>query len=160
MTEPDQADQSGQAEEHKPGLVRWLGYSGLLPFIIAAVLSLFGIAGALAFFLAYSAMILAFMAGASWGVGQGHHQRMGYWLPGVSIAVFLWGLAAWVLVAIIGSEFTLIALVAGYLVLYLMELQPLFREVYSPVYRRLRRHLTLVVVVVHLLLIGVAEISQ
>ena len=95
-------------------LVEILGYAGLIPFIGAALVIPLGVTEALPFFMAYSAMILAFMAGACWGVVQGRHDAFGHLAPSVSIAVFLWGLAVWWFNASLGAFISLGGLLAGY----------------------------------------------
>lgn len=52
-------------------LMEWLGYAGLLPFLGSFLASVSGFEAGLSVFLAYSALILSFMAGACWGVVQG-----------------------------------------------------------------------------------------
>lgn len=159
-------------------LTEWFGYTGLIPFFAAAVAVVVGLENSLSWFLAYSALILSFMAGACWGVAQAHFVLLskendiigdadnslapvGSAAPieprpdpislCVSIAVFLFGLALLLLHDWLGPIIALDGLVTGYLVLFVLEMRELFRQTYSAVYRRMRTVLTMVVVILHLL---------
>ena len=142
-------------------LTEWFGYTGLIPFIASGVAVVAGVENSLTLFLVYSAMILSFMAGACWGVAQAYHtlfkndpDTVSDADPvalSVSIAVFLFGLALLVFHQWLGPIIAIDGLVTGYLVLFMLELRELFRQAYSPVYRRMRTILTSVVVVLHLL---------
>ena len=159
-------------------LTEWFGYTGLIPFFAAALAVVMGVEHSLAGFLVYSALILSFMAGACWGVAQAHFVLLSSdndiigdandtLAPvgssasiqpkpdpislSVSIAVFLFGLTLLIFHQWLGPIIALDGLVTGYLVLFVLELRELFRQTYSPAYRRMRTVLTMVVVILHLL---------
>ena len=137
----------------RSSFIELLGYAGLLPFAIALVMSVLGMAEGIRLFDAYSAMILAFMAGSCWGVAQSHHERAGYVSPSVAIVVFLWALAAWWFVAWLGQMTTLVGLLIGYVALFVLEQRELYRHAYSSSYKKLRRNLTLFVSGFHVVMI-------
>lgn len=133
------------------------GYAGLLPFLAMAILALAGFSWGYDGFKVYSIVILAFMAGACWGVEQAHPHRMAKLPLTVSIAVSLVALGAYFLPMV----FALSVLLAGYWVLLWVERDPLFRSVYSVSYRHLRWVLSGVVTLLHLvLLVPLLSISQ
>lgn len=137
----------------RSSFIELLGYAGLLPFALALVMATLGVLEGVRLFEAYSAMILAFMAGSCWGVAQSHHERAGYVTPAVAIAVFLWALAAWWFIGWLGQQVALIGLLAGYVALFVLEQRELFRQAYSASYKRLRRNLTLIVSGFHLVML-------
>lgn len=152
-------------------LMEWLGYAGLIPFFGSFISVLVGLESGLPMFLAYSALILSFMAGACWGVVQGAGSRERQKPEGedessgaapvprhpfsllVSIGVFLVGMFAWWYVELMGTVVTLAVLGTGYLSLLLLEQGALYRHSYSSDYKRLRRHLSFTVIALHLALL-------
>lgn len=134
---------------HELPLSNRFGYAGLLPFLAMALLAVLGFSWGYDGFKVYSIVILAFMAGACWGVEQAHPHHMAKLPLTVSIAVSLVALGAYFLPML----FALATLLIGYWVLLWVERDPLFQKVYSTSYRRLRYVLSAVVTVLHLLVL-------
>lgn len=134
---------------HELPLSNRFGYAGLLPFLAMALLAVLGFSWGYDGFKVYSIVILAFVAGACWGVEQAHPHHMAKLPLTVSIAVSLVALGAYFLPML----FALATLLIGYWVLLWVERDPLFQKVYSTSYRRLRYVLSAVVTVLHLLVL-------
>lgn len=129
-------------------MIALLGYAGLLPFILLPLCSLLlpvmPIAQAMLLFQLYSCLILGFMAGAIWPVLYQAAQPTARALWAVSFPVL----------AIIGitliPAYSLPWLALLFLGLRLYEYGSDLNHVYPAHYRRLRNHLTAVVVSCHL----------
>lgn len=126
-----------------------LGYAGLLPFFATLLLYAIGVEQGLDLFVIYSVLILAFMAGACWGVGQVRPERRRTVELVISIGVSLWAL----LMQFLPGMYALIGLLSGYWVLIWLEREPTFRYVYRADYRYLRKVLTTVVSLCHLVML-------
>ncbi|GGW49354.1 DUF3429 domain-containing protein [Alishewanella tabrizica] len=130
-------------------MLHLLGYSGLLPFILLPLCSLIwpllAPAQALLLFQFYSCLILGFMAGVLWPVLYKTSQ------PDVRA---LWAVSFPVL-AIIGiallPAYVLILLAVLFVALRAYEYLSDINALYAKPYQRLRNHLTVVVVLCHLL---------
>lgn len=129
-------------------LIQILGYAGLLPFIGLTFLQLWPqslmVTPPFSVFQSYSQIILAFMAGVLWPVLYSQSARF-FPLWVVSIA-----LTGWFSSTLLPAH-QLLVLATAYTVLRLFELKQGINDSYAPTYRRLRNHLTIVVVVCHLL---------
>ena len=128
-----------------------LGYLGLLPFLLLALLAvvpLFPELDAIAMFQRYSAIILGFMAGVLWPVWS---QRLSVWplaLCAVSLPVLSF------LAGFLPTIATLCAELVLFVALRLGERWFAIDEQYHPAYLQLRQQLTAVVVGCHAVLIG------
>lgn len=94
-------------------IITFLGYAGLIPFVIPAVLVLAGSAHsdiAMTTAETYAFAIICFLTGSWWGVASGSAKRIGIWLSNIVLVIAfllmllapsLWSLAAAVLLAVI-----------------------------------------------------------
>ncbi|MEX1220760.1 MAG: DUF3429 domain-containing protein [Idiomarina sp.] len=144
-------------DEKKNKLTNLLGYLGLLPFLAATVLEVIdadflGKSG-LTYFASYSAIILSFMAGTLWGKVLSANDEGGTAVAFIMSNVF--ALAAWASLLMERSVITLVILVIGYALLWFTEKNPAVGQSnYCPItYGRLRRRLTIIVVVLHLIVL-------
>lgn len=128
-----------------------LGYAGLIPFVGCGLAVYLGIAEASGLFQLYSLVILAFMAGACWGVVQAGSDAPGSSPQVWSIAICLWGLLAYFM----PYALSLVMLLVAFLALLWLERSPLFQGVYSPSYKKLRLILTVVVSLMHMWVISI-----
>lgn len=137
-------------------LQKTLGYLGVLPFLIPAVCALLSIPlfqlDPLEVFIAYSGIILSFLAGTLWGrclgTEQVHAQERGLLLSSNAFA-----LAAWLCLLLSRYPLALLILMLGFIAVLLVELGESI-QMKRP-YRRLRIQLTTVVLLLHgVLLVG------
>lgn len=162
---PDSQDQRMVADPHKtPSIMIVLGYAGLLPFVVTALLMVratwFGDglqSAALGgfyvpyIFIAYSAVILSFMAGTLWSKwATFQNQGLSDLIIVSSNAV---ALISWIALLLIylSSLATLLALgllVSGFLSLLYLER---FSQDMDRHYWQLRVNLTIVVTILHLM---------
>lgn len=140
--------------ESRIGLIRLLGYAGLLPFILALAMQLldrqlFSLQ-AIAVFTTYSAVILSFLAGALWGRGLFMSGEGGARLLLVCsnfVALLAWGS---ILLNVEGPALLLLS--AGFVVVFTIEWSR--REGLANAYFGLRLQLTLIVMALHLLMLS------
>jgi len=133
-------------------LTQKLGYAGLLPFIGFAALGYLEGDWALSSFVVYSALILSFMAGGSWGALQAHLKTPVagiQWKLAAAILIFLWGWGMTYVPVVPG----LAGLLVGFVLLLGLEQTAIFRQHYTVGYRVLRLVLTSVVVACHAVLL-------
>ncbi|TNC92768.1 MAG: hypothetical protein CSH36_02805 [Thalassolituus sp.] len=130
-------------------LTQQLGYAGLLPFFFSLIAEVAGLEGAADIFRSYSVVILAFMAGACWGVGQVRPERRRSVELTLAIAVSLLAMLMYFMPLLIALP----GLLVGYWTLVWLEREPLYRQAYRRDYRQLRWVLTVTVSACHLLLI-------
>jgi len=133
-------------------LTQKLGYAGLLPFIGFAALGYLEGDWALSSFIVYSALILSFMAGGSWGALQAHLKTPVagmQWKLAAAILIFLWGWGMTYVPVVPG----LAGLLVGFVLLLGLEQTAIFRQHYTAGYRVLRLVLTTVVVACHAVLL-------
>ena len=126
-------------------VTEWLGYSGLIPFVGCAIGVSLGIEEAAVVFQLYSIVILAFMAGACWGVIQADSEMPETSSQIWSIAICLWGLLAYFMPYVL----SIIMLFIAFVTLLWLEKSPLFQQAYSTSYKKLRMILTTVVALAH-----------
>lgn len=124
-----------------PPLVLMGGLAGLVPFVGSAIALQAGWSDAWPF-LAYSVIILSFLAGVNWWYGLQQKQ-----MPSVAVGLMLPALA-W-LVLFLSDHLTVLALGVGFLLLWAWEML-IMRRVYTRGYALLRTVLTLGVLVTHL----------
>jgi hypothetical protein len=128
--------------------IQILGYAGLVPFISLTLLQLLPqfltLAVPLSAFLSYSQIILAFMAGVLWPVLY-HQARRFFPLWVVSFALTGW------FSSLLAAQEQLLILAAAFAALRLFEIRNQQQLGYSSSYNSLRNHLTIVVLVCHLL---------
>lgn len=128
--------------------IQLLGYAGLVPFVGLTLLQLWPQFLALSLpysaFLSYSQIILAFMAGVLWPV---LYQQPGRYFP---LWVVSFALIGW-FSSLLAAPDQLLMLAAAFAALRLFEVWHHNLLAYSPEYNRLRNHLTVVVLVCHLL---------
>ena len=104
-----------------PRYAKLLGYSGVLPFAVLAVLHFYGkqqIAdAALRSFIAYGAIILSFLGGIRWGVAS-QSDRFGGAAPVISVLPSLWafGCLLWP-----DPEIALWGLMAGFMLMAIAD---------------------------------------
>lgn len=132
-------------------LIQGLGYAGLVPFIVLPLSQfwpeVFNPETSLGLFQSYSLIILAFMAGVLWPVlYQQPNTLLPVWV--VSLALVGW-FSAW-----LPPQLQLLLLACAFITLRWLEIHQGINARYHPHYRRLRNHLTAVVVLCHLLLAG------
>ncbi|ASP40006.1 hypothetical protein CHH28_15575 [Bacterioplanes sanyensis] len=128
-------------------LTQRLGYAGLIPFVLTTLGVLFGVAGSSELFKLYSVVILAFMAGATWGALQSQTQRASSVDLTLAIGTSLWALMAYLLPADVAVPL----LVMGYALLLWLDMDGSISENYSTEYTELRKRLTIIVVALHVL---------
>ena len=138
--------QLSQAKDNTPPIVKWLGYGGLLPFVISAAALAIGASHSnlwLQALVGYGAVILSFVGALHWGFAMTHPDMA---LPERSQS-FLWSvvpsLVAW-LALLLDPELACALLIIGFL-LHLYRDKHVARLVSMPSwYWPLRWRLTLV----------------
>lgn len=138
----------------KVATLPWLlGIAGLIPFVSLAgvvVLSLPGWQGiALQAFLYYSAVILSFLGGVHWGVAMSLDHEGSHHFSSRMVVAMAPSLLAWPAL-MLSPQFSLLALMTGFLLIRLYEAQGDSVERLPAWYTSLRTLLTVVVVVSHL----------
>ncbi|MFC0337258.1 Protein of unknown function [Kushneria avicenniae] len=138
----------------KVATLPWLlGIAGLIPFVGLAgvvVLSLPGWQGiALQAFLYYSAVILSFLGGIHWGVAMSLDHESSHHFSSRMVVAMAPSLLAWPAL-MLSPQFSLLALMTGFLLIRLYEAQSDSVERLPAWYTSLRTLLTVVVVVSHL----------
>lgn len=139
-----------------------LGYAGLLPFIALPLLYLqplvISAAQALELYSLYSALILGFMAGVLWPV---LHASTPATAQSNYLAIAAVAFPVLSFVALFTSaEYFLLAQACLFVLLRLTEYRLGVNRHYSKGYRALRNHLTLVVLVSHVLLYAVVTAAR
>ncbi len=129
-----------------PVLAQWLGYAGLLPFVVGAV-ELWLLPGLIIEFIenaliAYAAVILSFMGAIHWGLAMRSHRDIVNLQLGLSVIPALLGWVALLLPAIAAYPILLLAFV----VLYLFDLEAVKLNMAPSWYPRFRLPLTIGVV--------------
>jgi len=132
-----------------PGKVlaaKWLGYAGLIPFIVFSIgswLPLPMITDASFVLTAYAAMILSFMGAIHWGVAMANNEDN-------NSKYFIWsvmpGLIAW-LALLIAVNYAIMLLMAGFIGLIIYDWSVAKAQGMPDWYIPLRNKLTLVVVI-------------
>lgn len=125
---------------------KYLGYAGLIPFIVFSIgswLPLPMIIDASFVLTAYAAMILAFMGAIHWGVAMANTEdnNSKYFIGSV-----IPGLIAW-LALLIAQNYAIILLMAGFIGLIIYDWSVEKAQVLPDWYIPLRNKLTLVVVI-------------
>ena len=127
-------------------LPQWLGYGGLVPFIVLALLAAYGPEGwrttALPALVAYGALILSFLGGITWGIALGAREsdRPLYL---ISMAPFFLGWIALLLPTWVGIW----VLALAFVVTLYNDLAVMRRDLAPAWFRTLRTVLTACVVV-------------
>jgi glutaredoxin-related protein len=138
-----------------PTAGRWLGYAGLIPFVAALLgVALGGEARQVYFanqFIAYGAVILAFVGAVHWGVALGSG-RMRVMRMSISILPALLAWAALLLPVVTAAW----VLLAGFIAVHAWEAGPPVASTLPAWYRHVRTHLTLAVGALLLLFVLVA----
>ncbi len=116
---------------------RYLGYAGLIPFIVLSLASLAGIQHAHFFLLSYAALIFSFLGGILWGCSL--QLRLAPHVSLVSISCMLW---AWLWLLMPGYDW-LIPAALSFALLWLYEWFLLKQHV-SRDFLKLRGQLSLV----------------
>lgn len=133
-----------------------LGLAGLIPFIGLAAVILLEVAGwqavALQAFLYYSAVILSFLGGVHWGVAMSLDHEGSYPFSARMMVAMAPSLLAWPAL-MLSPQFSLLALMIGFLLIRLYEAQADSVERLPVWYTTLRTLLTVVVVISHLSLL-------
>lgn len=124
-----------------------LGYAGLVPFVVGAIATIFGVEGADELFKLYSVLILAFMAGGCWGIEQAHPEQINEIPVELSVGVFIWGILAYFL----PTNIAVLMFSVGFWLLLWTESNPIFKDTYTKSYKRMRNVLTTVVTVLHIM---------
>lgn len=136
-----------------------LGYSGLIPFVLAAGLIWFEVSppvsDELFVYASYSALILSFLAGILWGRSLGQDGDSGNHFILISSNTFV--LLAWLalLMLTVLPVLSLILLAAGFIVLLILE-RRLFERLFAGLahsYKYYRFSLTALVVATHVLVL-------
>ena len=137
---------------HIPGIARFLGYGGVLPFAAIAVNQVAG--GplsedfALKVFLSYSAAILSFLGGIRWGAATNLQQAMGRELT-ISVAPSLWAASS----LLLGSaQWSVWGLLSGFVLMGIIDARWPVRGIAAWMVG-LRIRLTVAVVICHLVLV-------
>ncbi len=137
-----------------PQLWRSLGFSGLLPFAFGCLLALLdfhlGSVTPYQFFLAYSTVILAFMAGATWGTALPLQDQDPALIKSNVVALVVF---AAILMAPVPVRLGLFAI--GFYWIYRVDLKLLSGLDTDPDYLRMRARLTQIVIVMHLFMLGI-----
>lgn len=130
-----------------PAVAKWLGYSGVIPFVVLALgivsginFDAYGISNATGKLLIYAAVIVSFIGAVHWGVALGvarEHQNA-LFLYSVLPALFAW---LWTFLAV---KLALLGMALTIAAMYFIDRQLLTRHV-PPAYLTMRLHLTLVV---------------
>lgn len=136
-------------------VILWLGYAGLLPFLIALLAQGLDVAvmghSPESLFASYSAVILAFLAGSLWGRAQYQpHDRYVWRLLLLSNAV---AVLVWITMFAVDATASLPMLAAGFVILWWFESR--WDREMTPSYQRLRNCLTALVVLSHGLMMWV-----
>ncbi len=129
--------------------MRWLGYAGLIPFVLLALfpaaITPYASQPVIVLFLTYSMIILSFMAGVLWPVFYRQQRPLPLALAAVTAPVISFLAAATLTV-----ESLLLLQAVLFIGLRLFEVLAGIDAEYSPAYRSLRWQLTGVVVLCHL----------
>jgi hypothetical protein len=120
--------------------MRFLGFFGLIPFILLAVADLGGSHHAAIFLISYAALIFSFLGGLLWG--QGLTKPMPLHSSLVSVSAMLW---AWVWLLMPGYNWFWLAALS-FIALWLYEWL-LLRRWIDPAFLRLRGQLSFVAAV-------------
>lgn len=130
-----------------PVIAKWLGYSGVIPFVVLAMgitlgvnFDAYGVSNATGKLLVYASVIVSFIGAVHWGVALGaakEHQNA-LFLYSVLPALFAW---VWTFLAV---KPALLGMALTIAVMYFVDRQLLAGHV-PPAYLRMRLHLTLVV---------------
>lgn len=127
-----------------PEAGRWLGYAGLIPFVAALLGFILGSEPRQDYFarqfIAYGAVILSFVGAVHWGVALGGG-RMPVMRMSISI---LPALLAWAAL-LLPTEAAAWLLLAGFVAVRAWEASPPVVDTLPTWYRRMRTHLTVVV---------------
>lgn len=116
-----------------------LGLAGLIPFVVATAFMFYPLS--ITLFIPYSAVILSFLGGIHWGVALQNKNWGHSWRISVCMLPSLIG---WVALVLPNQE-ALIVLMVAYALWWLYD----YTQIPNPDYRRLRRCLSIVVLVCH-----------
>jgi hypothetical protein len=126
---------------------RKYGYAGLIPLAVGFAGALFAVSGSVQVFLDYSLLILVFLTGSCWGALRTKKKKAEDWQLGFTIAIFLWGWFA----TYLPPDINALMLLVGFWMLRFLESDKVFSKVYTEEYHNIRRNLTWVVSVLHVL---------
>lgn len=142
MTENNQTE----LREPLPSIAQWLGYLGLIPFVVLSLgnatgvdMPWFGLISPLQALLFYAAIIITFIGAVHWGIALGATASTAnsHYLYSVIPSLFAWGILFLPLkAALFGMALTLVAL-------YIID-RWLLKGVQNTSYLTLRLHLTIV----------------
>lgn len=142
---------SFESDQTAQTLARLLGYAGLLPFAMLPIANFYGFGifslTAAQAFVAYSAVILSFLAGSLWSSGilaKDSPSRLVLMLVSNSLAI-----SAWFSILMSSQTVAVVALLVAYLILLWAE-RRLCSDQARP-YRLMRVRLTALVALFHLL---------
>jgi hypothetical protein len=127
---------------------RKYGYAGLIPLVVCFSSALFGVAGSVEFFLNYSLLILVFLTGSCWGALRTKKKKAEDWQLGFTIAIFLWGWFSLYL----PDNLSVLMLLVGFWMLRFLESDNVFAKVYTEEYSNIRRNITWIVSVLHIMI--------
>lgn len=154
------SDEPIQPEQTPPPPANWLGYTGLIPFVAAAIgilvfrsnsemQALMGMA-----LLVYGAIILSFLGGIRWGAALNMRDKQGQ-MRQLCLSV-LPALLGWICVLLPSPAIAMIALAVGFTGQLYFDLHSTALEQLPRWFGRLRVHLTIGAIVS--LLFGAAQI--
>ena len=127
-------------------IARWLGYLGLIPFVISSMLIWLHPNQQLAFqsLSIYATVILTFIGGVHWGIALQTIQNTGH-TPNLSkqfIFSVIPSLFAWIALLLLNED-ALIILALGFVLFWWFE-KSFYQDTIPSWYARLRTHLTVV----------------
>lgn len=136
---------------------RKYGYAGLIPLALGFAGILVGLPRSLEMFLTYSLLVLGFLTGSCWGALRTKKKKAEDWQLAFTISIFLWGWFA----SYLPDNINVLMLLVGFWMLRFLESDKVFGKVYTKKYHAVRRQMTWVVSVLHIMVfVVVSYINQ
>jgi hypothetical protein len=137
---------------NKQSTAKWLTYSGIIPFVLLAKLTVFDInlvsIAPYPLLLVYAAVIAAFIGGIHWGLYLFQDAPLNLFIHSNVITLLAWLAASGVM------PFNVYVLAACFIYLYLIDIKLVAAGVTEAWFHRLRTHATMAVVL-SLLLVAI-----
>jgi hypothetical protein len=128
-------------ENAGPHLARWLGFGGLLPFVLcvvatkssSAIIVQYGIIGAAN----YGAIILSFVGAIHWGLAMRADRNINWYIWSVTPA-----LMAWAAISLLDMRLAMLAMMPAFTLAWSVDRQAFKRDLIPAWYMELRHILT------------------